>query len=249
MGPLPLTVIVVPCFNEAGRLQPAAFAAALGRHPHLRFVFVDDGSRDGTAAIIEQLIACHPERVSLVRLEDNRGKAEAIRRGILHARSMSPDLAGYWDADLATPLDDVAALAQALANPSVVLAMASRVRMLGRDVERSAGRHYIGRVFATMASLQLRLPVYDTQCGAKLFKLTPQTGELFARPFRLRWCFDVELIARFREAAGPGACVEVPVTRWVDAGGSKLTWRQAVRIVPEIMRLPAVMRAERTRRD
>ena len=246
MGILPSTVVIVPCYNEAARLDPAAFTWALARQPQLRFVFVDDGSTDATAQVVEPLIAAAPDRAALLRLQRNSGKAEAVRAGIRHAAGLSPDVIGYWDADLATPLGDIPTLAAAFEDPRVVLALGSRVRMLGRDVRRAPLRHYIGRGFATIASVVLKLPVYDTQCGAKLFRATAATIALFDAPFRLRWCFDVELIARFTTLPADYPyrdVVEVPVSQWVDRRGSKMTIRQAWRIVAEMSRMPAVIRS------
>jgi glycosyltransferase involved in cell wall biosynthesis len=241
-------VIVVPCYNEAARLDPEAFNRFLARESNVRLLFVDDGSSDATADVVRAFGREWPGRVSLLQLGRNQGKAEAVRRGILDAATLGSELIGYWDADLATPLTEIPAMASAFANNGVGMVIGSRVRLLGRDVHRSAFRHYFGRAFATFASMQLRVPVYDTQCGAKLFRAAPAIVALFSRPFRLRWCFDVEVLARFNALGQScGACIEHPVSRWVDAAGSKLTLRQALRVLPELARLPSVMRDERRR--
>jgi dolichyl-phosphate beta-glucosyltransferase len=244
------TIIIVPCYNEAARLDSAAFAAFLSSEMNVRFLFVDDGSRDATGDVVRALARECPRRVQLLQLRQNHGKAEAVRAGILEAARLQPDLIGYWDADLATPLTEIPAMATRFADSRIGLVVGARIRMLGRDIRRSGLRHYGGRVFATFASLQLHLPVYDTQCGAKIFRVTPEIVTIFDRPFRLRWCFDVELLARFHAsitATGCGLCVEHPLSRWADVGASKLTIAQALSVLPELIKLPAVIRDERRR--
>jgi hypothetical protein len=99
---------------------------------------------------------------------------------------------------------------------------------MGRTIERRLWRHYLGRLFATAASLVLDLPVYDTQCGAKLFRATPLLSRVFETPFNARWVFDVEIIARFMELhpRGPDrvatALYELPLRQWIDVHGSKV---------------------------
>ncbi|HUE71896.1 MAG TPA: glycosyltransferase, partial [Pirellulaceae bacterium] len=163
--------VVIPCYNEAQRLPAEAIRAYLRDHPSISFVLVNDGSCDDTADVLGELAAEMPGQATVVSLEKNQGKAEAVRQGILAALENSPQFVGYWDADLATPLDEIDRFRSILLErPELLVAMGSRVRLLGRRIERSAARHYLGRIFATCASLALAMPVYDTQCGAKLFR-------------------------------------------------------------------------------
>ena len=128
---------------------------------------------------------------------------------MLHALALDGcKITGFWDADLATPLEQIVDLAAVLlADPKLLMVFGARVRLLGRNIQRQPVRHYLGRCFATTASTLLRLPIYDTQCGAKLFRITPELGVVLADPFQSRWIFDVELLARFmaRHRGAPDA--------------------------------------------
>jgi glycosyltransferase involved in cell wall biosynthesis len=221
--------IVVPCYNEAERLDTERFRQFTDGGL-TRFLFVDDGSSDATASILSELAGSEPERIGLLTQERNRGKGEAVRLGLLEALKESPEAVGYWDADLATPLTAIPLLCSVLEERAEVqMVLGSRVKLMGREIERHAHRHYIGRVFATAASLILRLPVYDTQCGAKVLRTTDRLRQILEEPFRANWTFDVELLARFMwsdpEESLPDpqrTIYEFPLPVWRDVGGSKL---------------------------
>jgi glycosyltransferase involved in cell wall biosynthesis len=223
-------MVVVPCYNEAKRLELAAYDAFFARCLDVTLLFVDDGSTDDTPLVIERLRQRHPGRVLMLRLGTNVGKAEAVRRGMLLAIRRCATYIGYWDADLATPLDAILRCRSVLEErPKLLLVMGSRVALLGREIRRRWRRHLLGRAFATAASCVLGLPVYDTQCGAKLFRVTEETAELFRRPFDTRWIFDVEILARLVKppcaetvGAASQAIYEFPLERWQDVNGSRL---------------------------
>ena len=61
--------VVIPCYNEAQRFDGAAFERFVQAHGGYRFVLVDDGSSDGTGAVLERLEAALPERFEVLRLE------------------------------------------------------------------------------------------------------------------------------------------------------------------------------------
>ncbi len=220
-------MIVVPCYNEELRLPVDQFQRFFCESP-VRFVFVDDGSRDKTLDRLESLRQGREDRVFVLRLPANRGKAEAVRAGINFALDQDVEYAGFWDADLATPLEAIPQfMAVFAAKPDLDMVFGSRVKLLGRQVRRRTGRHYLGRIFATVVSVLLRLPIYDTQCGAKIFRVGPETRRLTAEPFGTRWVFDVELLARYiRRLGSPqlaaGRIYEFPLDCWEDVGGSKV---------------------------
>jgi len=246
------TRIVIPCFDEAERFHAEAFHAHLAEDARTGFLFVDDGSRDGTAALLEAAAGADPERMAVLSLPRNHGKAEAVRRGMLAAFEEGAAFAGYWDADLATPLAEIPRFRERLETGDRRMVLGARVSLLGRKIERSAARHYLGRVFATCASLTLRLPVYDTQCGAKLFRSGPGVRRIFEAPFASGWAFDVELLDRLAatlEADGvpvEAAVAEIPLLAWTDVAGSKVRPMDFFRSLRELAR---IRRASSRRRE
>jgi glycosyltransferase involved in cell wall biosynthesis len=233
--------LIIPCYNEERRLHVDEVAAFLQRRPHSAVCLVDDGSRDGTLTILERLREGFPGRVDIVALGRNGGKAEAVRRGVQHAARLARfSFIGYWDADLSTPLEEVDHLLAAFAEyPGCLVVMGSRVRRLGSAIDRRPLRHYLGRIFSTAASLALAMPVYDSQCGAKIVR-SEVAGVLFDKPFMTRWLFDVEMLARLRNHLGPavlGAVVEVPLHVWYAVSGSKLRLSDCVGVPIALCRI------------
>jgi dolichyl-phosphate beta-glucosyltransferase len=227
---MPRIVLVVPCFNEEKRLRPDVFRAFAKTWPEGGFLLVDDGSTDRTFAILEGLQAAMPGSFEVLRLPHNAGKAEAVRSGIRKAFQSGAEYVGFWDADLATPLETVRLFEDVFRErPAVEMVLGARVRLLGKDIRRNPARHYLGRVFATAVAHVLGLEIYDSQCGAKLFRGTADVRRVFDAPFTSRWIFDVELLARFirlKRAAGvsdvEAFLYELPLPVWHDQKGSKL---------------------------
>lgn len=238
-------VIVVPCFNEEHRL-PADGVLELVARDDVGALLVDDGSTDGTRARLAEIARRRPDRIDVLGLDRNRGKAEAVRRGLLSAIDRGAAVVGYMDADMATPPAEVLRLVDRLdASPDVRVVLASRVAVLGARIQRKAHRHYLGRVFATGASLALGLPVYDTQCGAKVFRVDDALRRALAEPFSSRWAFDVELLGRLLPDSGPHGFIEVPLREWRDPGGSKLSLPAMLRAGADLAVIAAKLRARR----
>lgn len=235
------TLIVIPCYNEARRLDRTAVESFLNDAPDVGLCFVDDGSSDATLDVLTGLARAH-DAVEVHQLVRNSGKAEAVRQGMLRVLERRPEFVGYWDADLATPLaaiHDFVVICER--DERLRMIMGARVALLGHTIRRSAARHYVGRIIATAAAATLGLPVYDTQCGAKLLRAATARS-LFEPAFHTRWMFDVELIARIiaqeGSRAGAGTYLrEVPLKEWRHVHDSKLRMRDGVLALRELYRI------------
>ncbi|MBP1710396.1 MAG: glycosyl transferase family 2 [Deltaproteobacteria bacterium] len=222
------TQIVVPCYNESKRIKAEAFLGALEKDPNLSFLFVNDGSTDDTFNVLQSLKEKNTHQIEILNLEKNSGKAEAVRRGMLKSLEGSFDNIGYWDADLATPVSAIEVFCSLLDSRDAEIVMGSRVRLLGRNIQRKAARHYLGRLFATCASLLLNINIYDTQCGAKIFRASDSLKKVFQKPFKVKWTFDVEMFARFPMVTGKTLAeissrwIECPLDEWFDVQGSNI---------------------------
>ncbi|MFM7592376.1 MAG: glycosyltransferase [Isosphaeraceae bacterium] len=237
--------IVVPCFNEARRIQRESFIEFVEHHDWVSLIFVNDGSRDDTLEILMQLAEHPSKRIHVVNLKENQGKGEAVRQGMQKAMADGFEFFGYLDADLATPLDAVPRLVGVFHQfPEFWMVIGSRVQLLGRVIKRKMIRHYLGRIFATVVSIILKLPVYDTQCGAKFFRNQAATELVFQRKFISRWIFDVEIIKHMisikvsNRISEPGKRIyEMPLDRWEEIAGTKLRSRDFVRAFTELFKI------------
>ncbi len=237
------TLVVVPCFNEAQRLNVDVFLRFVDRAEGIGLLLVNDGSRDQTLDVLYHLRDCRPAQIDVFNLDVNQGKAEAVRRGMLCASTRCPKYFGYWDADLATPLEPICDFQNVLERrPDIDVVMGSRLPLAGRDIRRRALRRLLGRIFAEVASRVVRLPLYDTQCGAKLFRMNERTVSAFETSFLARWIFDVELLARLSalcpESEPFADCVyEFPLEQWHEIPGSKVRPRDFLTAIAELARI------------
>jgi dolichyl-phosphate beta-glucosyltransferase len=239
---MPEVCVVVPCYNEEHRLRGDEILGFLHEHEHVTICLVDDGSSDGTRATIEGIRKRAANAVLTLNLPTNSGKAEAVRRGVLHAAALNRfRLIGYWDADMSTPLSELTEMLRVFdVHPQCTLTMGARIRRLGSSIDRSPARHYLGRIFATIASMLLNLPVYDSQCGAKVIR-SDYVEILFREPFLTKWLFDVEILARLRNCVGRDSLLstvtEVPLNAWAEVGGSKLRPGSMAKVPRELFRI------------
>jgi dolichyl-phosphate beta-glucosyltransferase len=215
-GPIELSA-VFPAFNEEARLEPplreaAAFAAATGRRAEL--IAVDDGSRDGTSALVRRLADEIPG-LRLIRLPAHRGKGYAVRTGIVNARGRRILMV---DADGSTPFAELARLDAALDDGADVAIGSRALQAAGVRVDARIHRRLMGRSFHLMVRALAVRGIADTQCGFKLFR-AEAAHDLFSRTRRDGFSFDVEVLLM---AQRRGYRIdEVPVN-WTHRPGSRV---------------------------
>lgn len=215
----PTICIIIPCYNEASRLNMEQFKKYAD---NVLMIFVDDGSTDGTFQLLKKW---QSSTIIPVRLNKNLGKAEAIRSGYHELTQMAQctriEWIGYWDADLATPLDEIDHfLKMQTIYPEVEAIFGSRIFKLGSIIKRNFTRHLFGRIFSTVAYILLKIDSYDSQCGAKLFN-RKAAAIAFNQPFITKWLFDIEILMKFKKNSIK--VTEFPVATWIDVEGSKLS--------------------------
>lgn len=184
--------VVVPAYNEEARLEGSLerIAEYLDRQKlDAEILVVDDGSRDTTRAVAERQLKGRRGRI--LANDENRGKGYSVRRGALEAE-------GRWilltDADLSSPIEEHAKLADAARDRDMDIVIGSRA-MAGSQIEerQSLLRVYMGKTFNMLMRSITGLPFSDTQCGFKLMD-RDRTRPLFERMCVDRFAFDVELL-------------------------------------------------------
>ncbi len=216
--------IVIPCYNEASRLKIKHYKRFLNSYQVL-LCFVNDGSSDNTMEELTRIKKQCPSQVYLIDQSQNLGKAEAVRIGVLKcAKEYDLEKIAYLDADLSTSLEECVSISEEI---SVIthFAFGSRIAKLDTTINRKQYRFLIGRTIATLISKQLKLKIYDTQCGCKVFSRS-LAEVLFQDEFISRWLFDVELFHRLILLYGKNqlkyVVKEIPIQFWNDTEDSKV---------------------------
>ncbi|MDX1964729.1 MAG: glycosyltransferase [Pirellulales bacterium] len=241
------TVLVVPCYDEALRLDLGRIRQFLSRRTGLELLFVNDGSTDATGTMLDELVREFPRQLRVLHLNQNSGKAEAVRQGMLALLegTNAPEFVGFLDADFATVPESLVPFRDLLATRDDLQGVIGvRLRLAGHRIKREVHRHWLSRIFARLASATIGVRFTDTQCGAKLFRASPELRTALHRPFLSRWIFDVELLSRlasqFAKSGQPGldwSIYEYPLDAWSEIGGSKLRWRDYGRAIWDLAQI------------
>ncbi|CCH85888.1 Glycosyl transferase family 2 [Modestobacter italicus] len=204
--------VAIPAFNEHSRLPRTLRRTVefLAEQPYSsRVVIVDNGSSDDTVAAARAIALSTDPRVPVDVVGCARpGKGAAVRRALLSSRSR---YVGFFDADLATPVETLAAAMAAL-DDGAAAAIASRHHPDSELAQRQPLTRRVGGAAFRALSRGLVPGIRDTQCGFKFFQREAVTAAL-VQCRTTGFSFDVELL--WRLYADGGRIVELPVV-WTD---------------------------------
>ena len=218
--------IVIPCYNEANRLPVKNYKSFLNKARDVSIFFINDGSSDETGYLIHQMVMEFNEQVHLISLKKNKGKGNAVFEGF-HFVLNNHDFKkiAFLDADLATSLEECYQLTNYVEG-KISLVFGSRILKLDNNIKRKWYRFFLGRLVATAISKSLKLSLYDSQCGCKIFDQS-LADKIFVEPFLSKWLFDVEIFFRAIKIYGrkniKEHIKEVPLNEWVDTPDSRVS--------------------------
>jgi glycosyltransferase involved in cell wall biosynthesis len=237
--------IVIPAYDESARIERTldrVMTCVEQRHWDAEVLVVDDGSRDGTAAIVERWMEVYP-RLHLVKNPGNRGKGYSVRNGLLQAAG---EVVMFTDADLSAPMKEAERLLEAIEQGADVAIGSRWMDRTRQTIQQPLYRQFFGRCFNWITRTVMGLPFKDTQCGFKAFRR--QAAQVIFRLQRIeRWGFDPEILFIARKL---GYTIrEVPVT-WGHDERTRMSYlKDGLKMLEEMAYIRANSLAGRYDRD
>ena len=242
--------VVIPCYNEEERLLSDPFLSFIDKNSGYHLCFVNDGSKDKTLDLLQELQKGRDHFITVYNCEKNGGKAEAVRLGMLHmAQKEDLDYIGFLDADLSTDLADFDDLVKTIETSDFKIVSGSRIARMGANITKESARKIISLTINFIIRKILSMDFKDTQCGAKIFH-KDVISIAFKEKFVTQWIFDVEIFKRmsihFGLKKAKAMLCEQPLKRWIHADGSKLSMKDSLKIVGQLAQIAWVYRSKKT---
>ena len=242
--------VVIPCYNEEERLLSKEFIDYIDENSGYHLCFVNDGSKDKTLEVLNNLQKGREDFITVYDCEKNGGKAEAVRLGMLHmAQKEDLDYIGFLDADLSTDLADFDDLVKTIQTSHFKIVSGSRISRMGANITKESARKIISMTINFIIRKILKMDFKDTQCGAKIFS-KDVIKIAFGEKFVTQWIFDVEIFKRMSIHFGLKRAKELlceqPLKRWIHADGSKLSMKDSIKIVMQLGQIAWVYRSKKS---
>ena len=217
---MPLTITVVPTYNEAENL-PLIVPEILAQSPEVQVLIVDDNSPDGTGKLADELVA-ESDRVHVLHRTEKQGLGAAYRAGIARALELGADRVIQMDADFSHPPDEIKTLLREIETYDVVLGSRylTGITVVNWPIERIL-LSYFGNQYAKRAT---GLPISDMTGGFRCVRRSVLEKMGIERIKADGYAFQIEMNFRFVHAEA--SIKEIPFF-FLDRtrGESKLSWK------------------------
>jgi glycosyltransferase involved in cell wall biosynthesis len=229
-------ILVIPFFNESHRFQRNYFETLISRvkQHNWKIVFVNDGSTDDTLELFETLE--NSSSCLILNWPYNEGKGNAIRRGMNLGLASFPEIKhiAFVDADGAFDIEDIDNLVLRSKSEQFDLIIGARIKLAGKNIDRSLDRHIVGRLISTLINLLVfKKPIYDPQSGLKVFRVSTFLKSALSQSFETKWFGDVELISRLWVQTDL-EIREYPVSKWREVSGGNLNFLSVLLVIKEL---------------
>jgi CheY-like chemotaxis protein len=230
--------VVIPCYNEEKRLFSKEFTDYIDKNTGYHLCFVNDGSTDKTLKVLNNLREGREDFITVYNCKRNKGKGEAVRQGMLYmAKRKDLDYIGFLDADLSTDLSDFNDLVSTIENSNYKIVSGSRMSRMGANIKKESSKKLISLTINFIIRKILSLDFKDTQCGAKIFH-KDMIEISFGKKFITKWIFDIEVFKRITLHFGLDRAKDIlceqPLKRWVHVDGSKLSFKDSIKIIGQL---------------
>lgn len=229
MSPPEVTAII-PVYNDREslvRALPVSVGILSTISPSFEIIVAEDGSTDGSAAIVEAFSRTE-SRVRLLHSDQRQGRGRALNRAILEAQG---SIVCYFDVDLATDMQHLPELIGAIRN-GYDMATGSRL-MPDSDIVRTGGREIASRSYNFLVRLFLSSTIFDHQCGFKAFN-RERILTIIPTVRDTHWFWDTELLVRGQRK---GCRVKEFAVRWRAGKGTTVKAKDIFSMGRAILRL------------
>jgi len=213
--------VVIPCYNESERLRIETFQKYVDSNLGYHLLFVNDGSKDNTLEVLEEMCRGKETYMSVYNCEKN------------------------LDADLSTNFEDFEDLVTTISDSDYGIVGGSRINRMGANITKQGSRAIISKTINLIIQKILGMGFQDTQCGAKV--MTREISEnIFQKKFLTSWLFDVEIFMRMKKMYGADRAksmiCEQPLKRWIHEDGSKLSMKDSIKILGQLFQISSSYR-------
>lgn len=224
--------VIIPTYNEEKRIEKTLLSA----HEYLskqaydhEILVVNDGSKDKTAAVVENLKS-NIRGLKLLDNKENHGKGWVVRRGMLEAQG---DYRLFVDADNSTTVDQIESFLPYFSQGYDIVIGSRRIEGATIAVKQPWIRDFLGGVFRLIVRVLVPLGVKDSQAGFKCFS-RKAVEQIFPKQTIFRWAFDVEILAIARRA---GLKIKEAPIRWVNDAESRVKMGGMIKMLFEVIQV------------